>query len=481
MQVKSIVFAVVVLVLIAGGILAFKLGYIGAIPEKFSQENILETLFEQEKDLVSGVFDLKFVTNVELESDLSLSSFFTGVKNAYPVKTFLNLNYDFLVKIEEGATSPVMKGNILADINDGTPDNKMTFGLDFASDSEDLYFKITTVPVVLQPFVSHVTNKWISQEILSTEKVSILEQDKSSKEEIERFLNLIKDNNVIEFTSGPTRSKIGKEVVYKYEYVINREGLKKLIVSLMDQYNAYPESYLEEDKKRVSLLIDEAEITGSFLVDKNINPRNVSGTFIYSPRESEFLKNLKINYFLDIEELRDAVEIEMPKDATPIDEIKDPYLGETREVKSTFKVEPKPTTTTTKSVQNYGYTIPADIDSEGARAVISHLALMEEKLYDYYRANGSYGPLAKGCFGGIFESDEEISELVTALEDETIGFGYCSNAGPVNSATNQFSVAFPVTADKNKLWCVDSRGYFGLGFSYVDNGKSATKTACASY
>lgn len=334
---------------------------------------------------------------------------------------------------------------------------------------ENYYVRINNIPSII-PYIGSYKGQWISispKTTSSTEKdpysfsfnpledlaenMSDAEEEyKQNREEIFseiRMLAELADNSkLIAFEKSPRKEKVGDRSLYRYDLTFRKEATIQFYKAIIDRADQFKKirmakdagllTYLESEEfdKTFDYVEENTELT--FWTDSEGFPARIENRIrVIPPDTAPQLKDKQIIivFSIDLSEINEPINIEVPEGARPVEELIDEIDGNTGSALTDARAKAK------------------------EASVKANLSSMRTSAEIYYNTSNSYGtqPMVSGaiatCTGGMFK-DAQVSKLLSEAEDAD------NDIDGVICYANGTSWVAGVALSDSKWQCVDSAG-----------------------
>ena len=352
------------------------------------------------------------------------------------------------------------------------------FNLDFEGDFGDLtykvngdvlkkediyYFRINNIPslfmsslpiekgewVKVDPAASSTDTGYRSLSSYTSQLTSAEENYKEYREEWVMFMKKVvtfaDEEKLVRFKSEPKSEKIDGRQLYRYELETNKEAILPFYEKVVAEagngsYTLYEKmfndpgvlEYLKSEEFSQVFDYMNENITYTLWVDAKGYPARVEYSMRIVPPDTATQledKQVRITWVVALSDINKPVEIEVPEDARPLEEI----LEETNANRDNV----------------------SGLSSSVARSNLMSLAVQAELHYD--SNNNSYStrqfPLgACASVAGTLFGNTKVYESLLAATRNSAGSATCS------ATANTYAVSVPLPDLDGYSWCVDSTG-----------------------
>jgi len=224
------------------------------------------------------------------------------------------------------------QGSFSFNINtDALTEGQFNFGLEVRNVGKVIYVKISDVPNLGFFDLSTVKNQWVKIDTEALKKQFGLEkleeqlkeaqkQQELSPEQIEKLKEAVQSAKIFKITQKLPSEKISGVNTYHYKFTIDKQGIKKLItdISQIVQNKALTEKEIADfDKSLEAIELPEGEI---WIGKKDLLPYKLSLSSIFKETDTSKASS-KVSFILTFKNFNKPVQIEIPAQAKPLEEI----------------------------------------------------------------------------------------------------------------------------------------------------------------
>lgn len=224
------------------------------------------------------------------------------------------------------------QGSFSFNINtDALTEGQFNFGLEIRQIGKIIYVKISDVPNLVFFDLSAVKNQWVKIDTEALKKQFGLEkleeqlkeaqkQQELTPEQIEKLKEAVQQAKIFTITQKLASEKINGVNTHHYKFTIDKEGIKKLVTDISQIVQN--KTLTEEELADLNKSLEAIELPGGeiWIGKKDLLPYKVS--LSSTIKETEQAKTSgKINFTLLFKNFNKPVQIDIPAQAKPLEEI----------------------------------------------------------------------------------------------------------------------------------------------------------------